>query len=258
MVKNIKKKLPKVLVCRLVTSRKNYCVKELIDSSKNLTYKNKDVIHFDNSEDIFLQETLEFFDLNVIKTDHFSKEVDKKGKKITLPIREMMARDMNTARDIVLDKGYDYMLVLESDVIPHEDIIEKLLAYDKDIMAAFYWLDMNRIDVKGRECWYTPVNYYVFKRTSDGKVIPNILFEPEPKNLYYPSRVIEYAHAGFGCTLISKKVLEKVKFRYMPDRIAQLDAFFHVDAIRAGFVPHLDTGLIVRHFHEDWSPDFKQ
>lgn len=249
--------IPKVLVCRLITDRKVYCVKELIDSSMGLNYPNMDIIHFDNGQRHYLKETLEYFGLNVIKTEHFSKEKDKDGKKISLPIREMMARDMNTARDIVLNKGYDYMFILESDIVPHEDIIQKLLAHNEKIMSAFYWLDMKRIDVEGRECWYTPINYYVAKRNNEGKIIPNMLFEPDPKFLYYPSRKIEYAHAGFAATLIHRDVLEKIKFRYDINEVAQVDAFFHMDSIKAGFIPCLDTGLIVMHYHMDWSTDFK-
>ena len=253
-----KKSIPKVLVCRLVTNRKNYCIKELVDSSMGLNYPNMNIIHIDNSARIFLKETLETFGLQVIKTEHFTKEVDKKGEKVPLPVREMMVRDMNLAREMMLAKGYDYMLILEQDIVPHPDIIQKLLANGKDFMSAFYWLDINATKVDGRDCWYTPVNYYVFKRADNGKPIPNILFEPQPKFLYYPSRVIEYAHAGFGCTLLSKKVLEKVKFRYDVNEIAQVDAFFHMDAIKKGFIPHLDTGLIVGHHHVDWDADFIQ
>jgi len=248
----MKTKIPKVLVCRLITTRKLYCTKELIDSSRGINYPNVKIMHFDNSNSDTLQRTLEYFDMDVIKTDHYIK-----GTKDTVPIREMMVRDMNLAREMALTQGYDYMLILESDIVPHKDIIQKLLAYKEDIMAAFYWLDMQKVDIKGRECWYTPINYYVFKRTEDGKIIPNVLFEPDPKYLYYPSRKIEFAHAGFGCTLISRKVLEKIKFRYDVKEVAQVDAFFHMDAIKAGFVPCLDTGLIVGHVHEDWDKDFK-
>lgn len=252
------KNLPKVLVCRLVTNRKNYCVKELIDSSRSLMYENHKTIHFDNSDTNFLSDTLKWFGLEVVKTAHFQKEVDKEGKRVPLAVRDMMVRDMNMAREITLTQGYDYMLILEQDIIPHPDIIEKLLAYDEDIMSAFYWLDMNFAQIKGRDCWYTPVNYYEFRRSDRGQIIPNIVFQPDPKTYFYPSRKIPYAHAGFGCTLISKEVLKKITFRYDPSQVGQLDAFFYMDAIKEGFVPYLDTGLIVQHLHEDWGADIKK
>jgi hypothetical protein len=254
----LSKSLPKVLVCRLVTKYKAYCLDSLIDSSKSLTYPNHKVVHFDNSEGDYFKESLEWFGLNVVKTPHFYKELDKEGKQVTLPVRDMMARDMNYAREMVLSQGYDYMLILEQDIIPHEDIIERLLAHNEDIMSAFYWLDMQFAQVKGRDCWYTPINYYEFKKTKDGEIIPNIVFQPDPKKFFYPSRKIPYAHSGFGCTLVSKKVLEKVVFRYDPSQIGQLDAYFYMDSIKAGFVPYLDTGIIVQHLHEDWGADIKK
>lgn len=262
---NKETKLPKVLVCRLVTNRKNYCIKDCIDSSLGLTYPNCDVIHFDNSSDEFMKESLEAAGLNVIKTEHFEKKngdyiyneegttEKEKSKRKTLPIREMMARDMNMARDIVLGKDYDFMLILEMDMIPHPDIIEKLLSYNRDVMSAFYWLDFKDMWHEGRAGWWTPVNYYHFKRTAKtGEPIQNIIFQPSPKDFYFPSGIREYAHAGFGCTLVSRRVLEKVKFRYDPRQVAQLDAYFCMDAIKYGFIPTMDTGLICGHNHEDW------
>lgn len=263
--KIVESKQPKVLVCRLVTNMKNYCVKELIDSSLSLTYPNHKVIHFDNSADDFLRETLEAAGLEVIKTEHFEKKNGdyiyntegkteaEKRKRRNLPVREMMARDMNMARDIVLGQDYDYMLVLEMDNIPHPDIIERLLSYNKDIMSAFYWLDMIDMEYEGRAGWWTPVPYYTFKRTAKtGEPIQNIIFQPEPKNWLYPSGIREYGHAGFGCTLISRRVLEKVKFKYDPKNVAQLDAYFYADSIKKGFIPYVDTGLIVGHVHQNW------
>lgn len=261
----VENKSPKVLVCRLVTNRKNYCIKECIDSSLSLTYPNKKVLHFDNSDDCFMKESIEAAGLEVIKTEHYEKrdgayiyntdgttEKERKKKKV-LPIREMMVRDMNMARDIVLGQGYDYMLILEMDMVPHPDIIEKLLAYNKDIMSAFYWLDLIEMEHDGRVGWWTPINYYIFKRTAKtGEPIQNIMFQPNPKDFYYPSGIREYAHAGFGCTLISRKVLEKVKFRYDPQHVAQVDAYFCMDSIKHGFIPTMDTGLICGHLHEDW------
>jgi hypothetical protein len=255
---SIPNSVPKVLVCRLVTNRKNYCTKELIDSSRSLSYKNCKVVHFDNSNTPFLGETLEWFGLNVVKTNHYQKELDSEGKKVSLPVREMMVRDMNMAREMVLSQGYDYMLILEQDIIPHSDIIEKLLSYNENIMSAFYWLDMNYAQIKGRDSWYTPINYYEFYKTDKGEIIPNIVFQPDPNKYFYPSRKISYAHAGFGCTLVSKNVLEKVVFRYDPTQLGQLDAFFYMDAIKEGFVPYLDTGLIVRHDHTDWGAEIKK
>lgn len=261
---------PKVLVVRLITDRKQYCIKELIDTSKSLTYKNHKVIHIDNSADEFLKESLEDVGLTVIKTEHFMKdangkyiynteaqeEKDKKKRKV-LPVREMMIRDMNLARDLVIGQDYDYMLILEQDIIPHPDIIEKLLSYKQHIMSAFYWLDMKPLIHEGRAGWWTPVNYYVFKITNEGDVIRNTMFEPNPKEVYFPSGPFPYAHAGFGCTLVSKEVLKKIKFRYDPERAAQVDAFFCMDSIKAGFIPMVTTEIIVGHLHEDWDAKTK-
>jgi hypothetical protein len=253
-----KESLPKVLVCRLVTNRKNYCTKELIDSSRSLTYPNHKTVHFDNSNTPFLGETLEWFGLNVVRTPHYYKDLDKDGKKVTIPVREMMARDMNMARDMVLSLGYDYMFILEQDIIPHPDIIERLLAYKEDIMSAFYWLDMNYIKVDGRDSWYTPINYYEFYKTDKGEIIPNIVFQPDPKKYFYPSGKIPYSHSGFGCTLVSRNVLEKVVFRYDPTQLGQVDAFFYMDSIKQNFIPYVDTGIIVQHLHEDWGTNIKK
>ena len=82
-----------------------------------------------------------------------AKEDKEKKKRKVLPVREMMIRDMNLARDIVLGQDYDYMLILEQDII-HPDIIENYY-HTNSIMSAFYWLDMKPL-VHEQTGWWTP------------------------------------------------------------------------------------------------------
>lgn len=75
-------------------------------------------------------------------------------------------------RDFLKDGSYDYMLLLDADTIPPVDVIDRLLARDKDMVSAtvqtikenkdgtpklipvaFRWDDSDKEDIGYRACW---------------------------------------------------------------------------------------------------------
>ena len=90
---------------------------------------------------------------------------------------------------------YDYMLWLDSDVLAPFEVFERLLAHDKDIIAAPYLMKNQKIStvVKGL-MWDTD---YVFEYFTKAELEKNAGLQ-------------QVKYVGFGFTLIKKGVFEKM------------------------------------------------
>lgn len=78
------------------------------------------------------------------KDDKFSKRVQKDGLPVTrIPwvdkARLRMVNSRNLLRQKVLDEGYDYFLNLDQDIIPPDDIVERLIKHKKDVVTGIYF-----------------------------------------------------------------------------------------------------------------------
>ncbi len=151
-------------------------------------------------------------------------------------------------REIVLKENFDFLLTLDMDTIPPKNIIQKLLQHDKDVVAGLYfgqhavnnklmqvpfaWMFMSREGFWGRTRYMNPDEF------SSGKLF-------------------ELGMAGTGCVLISKKVLEKINFRYDNSMDAADDRWFFYDCHRLGIQPYIDTSVICAHHWQarpfDWA-----
>src|SRR3989338_118772 len=122
-------KYPKVLVGCPTSNYHEYALQQYADSIKKLTYKNKDVLLVDNSEDNVYFEKIKSLGIPVIKGPWFESA------------RDRIIASRNILRQKVLDEGYDYFLSLEQDVLPPENFIESLLKYNKKIITGVYFAD---------------------------------------------------------------------------------------------------------------------
>jgi hypothetical protein len=57
---------------------------------------------------------------------------------------------------------------------------------------------------------------------------------------------------GLGCTLISKRILENIKFRVDLNDVGFADSFFYTDLWMAGIQNYVDTSIIPTHRNSDW------
>lgn len=150
----------------------------------------------------------------------------------------------NVIRARVLDEGYDYLMIIESDLFPQEGIIEDLMANDKDIVGAPYL-----IYGQGNDCDATPC-------VTSGK------FAPSPSG--FRETFMEWSEldgtlkqtmggCGLGCCLIKREVLETItSFKWAK---SHADTYFHRDAHRLGFETWIDTRFMVDH-HPSEYPEY--
>ena len=117
---------PRVLVGAPVCDLYEYCFDEFLNAIKNLTYKNYDILLVDNSKDDKYFNKIKD-KVNVVRIEYIEK------------MRERVVKSHNILRKEVLDKKYDYLLVLDQDVIPPPNVIEQLIRHKKDAVSALFF-----------------------------------------------------------------------------------------------------------------------
>jgi cellulose synthase/poly-beta-1,6-N-acetylglucosamine synthase-like glycosyltransferase len=221
--------MKKVLVAAPVCQWYEYCWEEFSKRLQELDYENCDLFFVDNSKDYKFFEKIKAQGLPVRKTPHLHR------------IRDMVIRDHNIIRDKVLKENYDYLLILDQDVIPPKDVIEKLISHDKDVVSALFFghHDVGQGDVRPM-----PFAWVFSKEIGDwnhtGYLLESETWEPQ---------LLKIAFAGMGCILIKKEVLEKVKFRYNIEMDAWDDRWLGVDVWANNFEFYLDNTVICKHLY---------
>ena len=212
---------PKILIGCPTYEGKSYCFDEYAKGIKDIDYDNFDVLLADNS-----------------KTDDYFNKIKQKLPAIKAEFNENPKENIINSRNILrqrfLEGNYDYFLSLEQDIIPPKDIIKKLLLHKKDIIAGHYIVPKV---INGKQIAVSTV----LIRNSNGKLITL------PRELSEQKELIKIEACGLGCVLISRKVLEKIKFRYEKEKPAYDDMWFSKDAKEAGFEMFLDPTVKCRH-----------
>ena len=149
-------------------------------------------------------------------------------------------------RELFLRTACDALLVIESDIIPPVDALERLAALDVDLAYGAYLFRV------------TPV-VNIFERYQKKAI--NIGESLTVRGKWPWARqqgVVECSGAGLGCVLIKRHVLEAVDFRITPLGRVHCDSLFTEDVYRKGFSMKADTAVLCGHKREDgeiiWPP----
>jgi len=232
-------RLPKVLVFTVIYDKKDYCFDEFLENIQTFTYKNRDHIIIDNTNDggkyyNYLKEKCEPLGIKVYHVERGNTS------------REALARSQNFARKIFLEGDWDYLMSLESDIFPKPNIIDALIWHNMDIITGLYMLGFMEDGTR------TPCITLNWKNEKTG-TWGTKLIQPEQFSEYINQGVKEVACGGFGCCLMYRDVLKDVKFTYIPGHKAHSDVFFFNDARKKGYVVAVDTNLYCEHKNSDWS-----
>lgn len=232
-------KAPKVLVAAPNSFHKNYVATEYFSVVKNLTYPNYDLFFVDNSPNNCNKELYESLGLKY-------KWVNPENKSSILFIWE----SQNEIRNYFLDnKEYEYLMFIETDLIPPPDIIEKLIVHQKPVVGAPYFIGkLEKTILMNQEV----DEFWTIGETRNKTI--------EESFLMCDGKLKQAFSIGFGCTLIERFVIAHFPFRYMPDEHVQNDAsnpahadsFFYSDLFINYLDVYLDTSLIIEHKNQDW------
>lgn len=224
---------PKVLIACPVSQKKEYCAFDWVKHIRQLTYLNAEILMVDNSENPTWHYKLLDMGVNCL---HIYPEG---------PATQYITRSVNIIRMYALQQNFDYFMSIEVDNFPPLQVIELLMAYDKDNISLpyFLWHPSKKAARLGvQEIATTSAVYKV------AKVLPpfydNYSFDGQLKPYYAPS---------LGCTLISRKLLQRVKFTFDPQAPNKFhDSFFHMNSNIQGFQPWVLMSYICEHRRGTW------
>jgi len=229
---------PKILIGIPTYSGKAYCESEFFERVLEISYLKKDfaVLIVDNTRDggeyaAHLKATYPEF-----KVLHFESN-DVVYKRLFMSHEEIRLQ--------ALKMNVNYLLHLESDVIPPKDIIQRLLLARKSIVSPLYHLSLsaNRHLVQRNRQWGMAFS----DKYSWGYAYGHA------NSSYVDGTIKRIQTSGIGCILIHKSVLTAVPFRYRENVDSAPDSAYAKDLLLAGYENFCDTGTVVKHLNsEDW------
>ena len=232
--------LTKILIATITAEYKDYCFDNWADNINKFTYPDKKVLIVDNSRNPLYHKK--------IKDKLPDAEVIYHPVQEGQSIRECMCECNNITRDYFLKGGYAYMLSLESDIFPRKDCIEQLLSHRKAVVGLCYFI--------WEGCHSKYLNFYIGGYGTDLIAKPMHLDEAF---YYMDGSLKEGFNFGFGCLLIHRSVLEKVKFRINLESSKHIDSFFHEDLKELGLQAYIDTSYIAEHRnYTSWADIYKK
>ncbi len=168
----------------------------------------------------------------------------------------------DTIIEHAIDKEYDYLFLIDSDIVLHPRTIVQLIATEKDVVSNIFWTSWQNGAIEQPQVW-------LFDEYTQYQVIPGNTITDEIKReqvlaFYHQLRVPgTYEVGGLGaCTLISRNALTKgARFK----KISNLtfwgeDRHFCIRAAALGLSLFVDTHFPAYHIYRESNligvPDF--
>ena len=224
---------PKILIAAPQHESKNYCWDLWAERVKSLTYPNYDVFISDNSP------TKD--NLKIIKSKGFNAKHTPSNKKGLL---HTINDSHNACRNYALTNNYEYILHLETDIIPPFDVIERLLNHKRKICSGLYDLFHGK---KRKLMVQIPEDY---DRSIRG--YRTVGYAEERESNFFDGKIKKVYHAGIGCILIHKSVLKKFPFRVVSGIDFHSDTWFANDCYMHNIPIYVDTTLMCEHLNSTW------
>jgi mRNA-degrading endonuclease HigB of HigAB toxin-antitoxin module len=235
MIEKEKQTLPRILITAPQHESKMYSWDMWIENVKNFTYP-KELIEIYIADNSFTKENVKKMIGYGVKAIHVKQ--NKKG------IIHTINDSHEACRKYFLENDFDFMLHLETDIIPPIDVIERLINNNKRICAGAYDIfqgtkrkPMIQLDER-------------FDKTIKAYRTPEYVREDEA--LFFNGNVNRVYHAGLGCVLIHKSILETLSFRVDSNYNMHTDTWFANDCYLINSNIFLDTTIQCKHYNQTW------
>jgi GT2 family glycosyltransferase len=159
------------------------------------------------------------------------------SRQVQLGVKIVTRREQFRARNelvsAAIGSGYDWLLMLDDDMLPPPDLFERLAAHDKDIIGALYW------QRQGAE---NPV----VMRIPEGQQRPAFL-PPDAPELTTPG-LYQVDVIGGGCLLAKTRLLATLPFPvFWPDLHFGTDIGLCLRLRQLGIAVWIDTRVQLGH-----------
>lgn len=163
-----------------------------------------------------------------------------------------LCHQLNQARQYLLDSDFTALLIIEHDMVVPDDAIEKLLNDPADIVYGVYLFRHGSpvLNAYRLTCMNEPDQSLTLFEES----FPEVLFEAWTRGR------VEVSGCGTGCTLIKRRVMEKLAFRTWEGTAPDIP--LALDAAKAGYKQAARFDVICGHYTDSgellWpkKPDF--
>ena len=220
----------KILIAAPIHESKAYIIDAYLENIKKIKEQTEnsfkvETLFVDNSDYTPFADKLclENKDMTIVYDIHTTKNKTS---------QERQCSSLNLIKDVLLRGDFDYLMIIESDILPNEDIIYHLIDHDKDVCSAVYWI--------GKEKKVVMITQE--QLVANNGTFPAVFVFPD----FINGELKEVPNGcGLGCILIKRKVLEKIKFRWGKNHA---DTYFHEDRISYDFKAFVDTSQVVKHY----------
>jgi GT2 family glycosyltransferase len=242
--------MKKVLIASPVYEGMEYCINEFIMRLKNIDYLDFKIVLFDNSKSKRFFKKLR--NINGIRV--FYDDTDEERNMFRL------ISSRNKIIDYAIAKNYDYLLMMDCDVMVEDDILNKLLSHEKDVVSGIYFNYFTRNKIEKLE----PVCWKKFELSEEDKEKYRKLY-PEA-DLNWISRQLTMAETNkeelldvsipsAGCCLLSREAFSSgAKYGILPEHEKLIETNSITDDIQFfkqlgnfGFKIHCDTSVRCGH-----------
>ena len=214
----------KILIGCPTYNKQAYCLDRFLEALQHIDFPNYDILLVDNTE-----ESNEYYEHIKNKGIAVIKD-NTKGS-----ARQKLESSRNILRQKALEGNYEYLLTLDQDIIVPKDILQKLLENKKDFVTGIYFTHMEKQGIIKT----IPV---IFIDTKIPRQVTHLSIEQAFKD-----QLIQIRSCGLGCTLVSKKLLEKLDFSIDKNFKGGEDTYFCLQVQKKGFEIYCDTRVKCKH-----------
>jgi len=245
--------LPKVLVACPTYNGMQYCLEKFIKAIKEIKYGNYDILIVDNSEgEDYFNKLKEMAGICCLRDNTSEKNPRKK-----------IVDSRNKIISYAISNNYDYILMMDQDVIPPREIITELLKDNLPLVSGLYFnyfMSSGKLKILP-VAWacITPEEFEEIKRKV--KLPPLVKSNTDLRRHLTPEEVasnktLEVLIPSAGCLLIKKEVFERVKYNLLnlqelgfTDNTVKTtdDIGFVLNAEKMGFKSYCNTRIRCEH-----------
>lgn len=251
-----------MLIAAPVYKGKDYCIEKHLEAIRNIDYPFYHYIIVDNTDDN--GEYTERLKKLGVEAYHVPRGQNS---------RQAIGMSMEFIRTYFLENNYDYLLVIESDLFPDPDVINRLIKHNRPVVGSFYLLGFE----KDSKVWNEIIfEHQTGKITTDerDRIIKTLQIQraciflldekqggfigtrgisPKETYEYFKTGLRKVHGVGLGCTLIRKDIL--IRFPFWSDSRfdnKHPDVYFYMDLHNSGVSVFIDTNIMIPHQPSSW------
>src|SRR3989338_2077283 len=235
----------RVLIASPTYEGMKYCEEKFIKGLKNINYQNSEILLIDNSK------TKNYF-------EHLKKYSGIKVLYNATKEKKNVLR-LISSRNIILEyakeHNFDYIFMIDSDVIPPKEILNELLKCEKGIVTGIYY---NLFPQEDTYIWF-PVAWREltneeFKAIQDKGLYKGVEKSELRKHLTETDMnkkdLIEVSIPCGGCMLISKGIFNKTNYGISKKYFADDLVYFAFQCKEKGIKMFCNTKMVCEHLLE--------